>query len=43
MRAQVLLELPESQLKELGDSGKKKREEREEEELQQILKKHHVC
>lgn len=43
MRAQVLLELPESQLKELGDSGKKKREEREEEELQLILKKHHVC
>ena len=43
MRAEVLLELPESQLKELGDAGKKKREEREEEELQQILKKHHVC
>ncbi len=43
MRSEVLLELPESQLKELGDSGKKKREEREEEELQQILKKHHVC
>ena len=43
MRAQVLLELPDSLLKELGDSGKKKREEREEEELQLILKKHHVC
>ncbi len=43
MRSEVLLELPESQLKELGDSGKKKREEREEEELQKILKRHHVC
>ena len=43
LRSEVLLELPESALKELGEAGKKKREEREEEELQKILSKHHVC
>jgi len=43
MRSELLLALPEAELKELGDSGKKKREEREEEELQKILSKHHVC
>ena len=36
------LHLPEDQLKELGESGKKKREEKEEEELKKILDKHHV-
>lgn len=43
MRTEVLLTLTDTELKELGDAGKKKREEREEEELQNILKKHHVC
>ena len=43
LRTEVLLTLPEADLKELGDAGKKKREEREEEELQKILNKHHVC
>lgn len=42
-RTEVLLTLTDTELKELGDAGKKKREEREEEELQNILKKHHVC
>ncbi|HEY0011065.1 MAG TPA: HD domain-containing protein [Candidatus Paceibacterota bacterium] len=37
-----LLELPDQELKLLGDEGKKKREEREEAEVQEILKKHHV-
>lgn len=43
IRSEVLLALPESVLKELGEAGKKKREEREGEELQKILAKHHVC
>jgi tRNA nucleotidyltransferase (CCA-adding enzyme) len=41
-RTAELLELPESELKILGESGKKKREEEEERELKEILEKHHV-
>ena len=42
-RATALLQLPDSELKLLGDEGKKKGEEREEAEVQEILKKHHVA
>lgn len=42
-RSRELLEMPEAELKDLGESGKKKREEREEEEVQKIMEKHHVC
>lgn len=41
-RAAQLLELPDTELKVLGDEGKKKREEHEEAEIKEILKKHHV-
>lgn len=34
--------LPDTELKALGDEGKKKRDEMEEAEVQEILKKHHV-
>lgn len=42
-RTADLLKLPDSQLKELGDSGKKRREAEEEREIHEILEKHHVC
>ncbi len=42
-RTSELLEMPESELKTLGESGKKKREEREDEEIQKIMERHHVC
>ncbi len=42
-RTKSLLELPEAELKELGDSGKKRREAEEEREIKEILEKHHVC
>lgn len=42
-RTEELLKLPESDLKELGESGKKRREVEEEREIQEILEKHHVC
>lgn len=41
-RTSELLELPEDELRELGDSGKKKREDAEEAEIQKILLKHNV-
>jgi tRNA nucleotidyltransferase (CCA-adding enzyme) len=41
-RAKELMELPDKELKQLGDDGKKKREEHEEAEIREILKKHHV-
>lgn len=41
-RTSQLLSLSDSELKELGDSGKKKREEKEEEAIKKILEKHHV-
>ena len=37
-----LLQLPDAELKLLGDEGKKKKEERDEAEVQEILKKYHV-
>jgi poly(A) polymerase/tRNA nucleotidyltransferase (CCA-adding enzyme) len=42
-RTAELLAMPETELKSLGDSGKKKREEREEQEIKEIMDKHHVC
>lgn len=41
-RTAALLALPEQELRELGDSGKKRREVEEKRELQEILEKHHV-
>ena len=41
-KSSELLTLSDSELKLLGDEGRKKKEEREEAELQEILKKHHV-
>jgi len=41
-RSSELALLSDSELKLLGDEGRKKKEEREEAELQEILKKHHV-
>ena len=41
-RAKDLLDMPDPELKLLGDEGQKKREEYEEGEIQEILKKHHV-
>jgi len=41
-RTKELLSLTDTELKDLGDSGKKKREQAEEEEVQKILEKHHV-
>ncbi len=42
-RTAEMLEMPESELKTLGESGKRKREEREDEEVKKIMEKHHVC
>lgn len=42
-RTAELLELPDEDLKILGESGKQKREEAEDEEVRQIMAKHHVC
>lgn len=42
-RTEELLALPENELKELGESGKKRREAEEEREIKEILEKHHVC
>ncbi|HWH07169.1 MAG TPA: CCA tRNA nucleotidyltransferase [Candidatus Paceibacterota bacterium] len=41
-RTKELLALSDTELKELGDAGKRKREEKEEEEVKRILDKHHV-
>ncbi|MEK9184213.1 MAG: CCA tRNA nucleotidyltransferase [Patescibacteria group bacterium] len=41
-RTESLLQLSDSELKELGDSGKKRREIEEEREVREILEKHHV-
>lgn len=37
------LKMPEEELKEKADAGRKLRESREDEELKKILEKHHVC
>jgi putative nucleotidyltransferase with HDIG domain len=42
-RAVKLLEMPEAELKALGESVKKKREMREDEEVKAIMEKYHVC
>ena len=42
-RAEELLALDETVLKELGEAGKKRREASEEAEVQAIMEKHHVC
>lgn len=41
-RTLTLLALPETELRALGESGKKRREEEEEREIKEILEKHHV-
>jgi tRNA nucleotidyltransferase (CCA-adding enzyme) len=41
-KTQELLDLPETELKRMGDSGREKKERQEEREVQEILKKHHV-
>ncbi len=43
MRTAELLGLPEHELKELGEAGKKRREAAEDEEISRIMDKHHVC
>ena len=42
-RTKELIALPDTDLKELGDAGKRKREQAEEEEVKRILDKHHVA
>ena len=41
-RTKGLLALPDAELRELGDAGKRKRAQAEEEEVQKILERHHV-
>ncbi|MDR3547866.1 MAG: HD domain-containing protein [Candidatus Pacebacteria bacterium] len=41
-KAKELIQLPDEELRKLGDSGRRKREEAEEAELQKIQQKHHV-
>lgn len=43
MRTAELLALSDTELRELGESGKKRREAEEDAEVQKILDKHHVC
>lgn len=43
MRTAELLKIPENELKELGEAGKKRREAAEDEEIKHIMDKHHVC
>jgi poly(A) polymerase/tRNA nucleotidyltransferase (CCA-adding enzyme) len=42
-RTQELLALSDTDLKELGESGKRRREAEEESEVQKIMERHHVC
>ena len=42
-RTEELLKLPESELKALGEAGKKAREAKEDEEVRKIMESHHVC
>jgi poly(A) polymerase/tRNA nucleotidyltransferase (CCA-adding enzyme) len=41
-RAQELMNLPENELKELGEQGKNRKEEEDETEIQKLREKHHV-
>jgi poly(A) polymerase/tRNA nucleotidyltransferase (CCA-adding enzyme) len=42
-RAGELLQIPEDELRKLGEAGKARREAAEDEEIQHIMEKHHVC
>ena len=42
-RSEELLKMPEGELRELGEAGKKRREAAEDEEVKHIMDKHHVC
>ncbi|HET9641635.1 MAG TPA: CCA tRNA nucleotidyltransferase [Candidatus Paceibacterota bacterium] len=42
-RSEELLKMPDKELRELGESGKKRREAAEDEEVRHIMEKHHVC
>jgi len=42
-RTGELLEMPDDDLRKLGESGKERREAAEDEEVRQIMSKHHVC
>lgn len=42
-RTTELLKLSDTELKNLGEAGKRKREEAEEREVREIMEKHHVC
>ncbi|HUY05485.1 MAG TPA: HD domain-containing protein [Candidatus Paceibacterota bacterium] len=42
-RTAALLLMPEKELCELGEAGKRRREAAEDEEIQHIMEKHHVC
>jgi tRNA nucleotidyltransferase (CCA-adding enzyme) len=42
-RTTELLEMPEDELRKLGEAGKQRREAAEDEEVRQIMEKHHVC
>ncbi len=42
-RTEELLQMPDDELRKLGESGKQKREAAEDEEVRQIMEKHHVC
>lgn len=42
-KIEELLKMPENDLHNLGEAGKKRRESAEDEEVQQIMEKHHVC
>ena len=42
-RTGELLEMPEEELRKLGEAGKQRREAAEDEEIKHIMEKHHVC
>lgn len=42
-RTGELLEIPDEELRKLGESGKERREAAEDEEISKIMSKHHVC
>lgn len=42
-RTAELLNMPENELRELGEAGKRRREAAEDEEIRHIMEKHHVC
>lgn len=42
-KTEELLEMPEDELRKLGEAGKERREIAEDKEIQHIMEKHHVC